>query len=167
MQKGGPPRCDFKVDIQKAYDIVDWNFLKSVPVGFAFHHKMVEWIMVCVTSTSYSVCVNDNIHCWFKSKRGLRQGDPLSPYLFSLVMEVLTLILQGSVQNAEDFQYNHHSDQQRIVNLYFADDLFLFATGHHNFFRVIMHALEEFKNVSSLVPSIPKSTAFSAMFLML
>ncbi|GJU22128.1 putative reverse transcriptase domain, reverse transcriptase zinc-binding domain protein [Tanacetum coccineum] len=112
---------------------------------------MVEWIMVCVTSTSYSVCVNDNIHGWFKRKRGLRQGDPLSPYLFSLVMEVLTLILHRSVQNAKDFQYNHRCDQQCIVNLCFADDPFLFARGHPNFICVIIHALEEFKNVSGIL----------------
>ncbi|GJS53894.1 putative RNA-directed DNA polymerase [Tanacetum coccineum] len=159
-KRSGPPRCAFKVDIQKAYDTVDWNFLKLVLVGCGFHQKMMEWIMVCVTSTSYSVCVNGNIHGWFNGKRGLRQGNHLSPYLFTLVIEVLTLILQQSVHNAEEFQYHDRCDHQRSVNLCFADDLFLFARGHPNSVQVIMHALEEFKNVSGLVPSILKSTAF-------
>ncbi|GKD53652.1 putative RNA-directed DNA polymerase, eukaryota, reverse transcriptase zinc-binding domain protein [Tanacetum coccineum] len=166
-KRSGPPRCAFKVDIQKAYDTVDWNFLKLVLVGCGFHQKMMEWIMVCVTSTSYSVCVNGNIHGWFNGKRGLRQGNHLSPYLFTLVIEVLTLILQRSVHNAEEFQYHDRCDHQRSVNLCFADDLFLFARGHPNSVQVIMHALEIFKNVSGLVPSILKSTAFFVMFLML
>ncbi|GJU18478.1 hypothetical protein Tco_1146444 [Tanacetum coccineum] len=109
--KRGPPRCAFKVNIQKPYDTVDWGFLRSILVGFGFHPTMVEWIM-------------------------------------------------RRVQIVEDFQYHHLCEQQCIVNLCFADDIFLFARGHPNFVRVIIDALEEFKNLSGLVPSIPKSTAF-------
>ncbi|GJS23740.1 uncharacterized protein Tco_0452372 [Tanacetum coccineum] len=156
----GPPRCSFKVDIQKAYDTVDWGFLRSILIGFGFHPTMIEWIMVCVSTTSYSVCINGNLHGWFNGKRGLRQGDPLSPYLFTLVMEVLTLLLQRRVSLAEDFRFHHHCEKQRIINLCFADDLFLFARGHLDSVSVIMDTLEEFMNVSGLVPSIPKSTAF-------
>ncbi|GJS99162.1 sugar transport protein 13 [Tanacetum coccineum] len=75
------------VDIQKAYDTVDWAFLNSVLMGFGFHERMIAWIMECVSSTSYSICINGNLHGYFQGKRGLRQGDPLSPYLFTLVME--------------------------------------------------------------------------------
>ncbi|XP_022019087.1 uncharacterized protein LOC110919116 [Helianthus annuus] len=86
----GPPRCAFKVDIQKAYDTVDWRFLKQVLIGFGFHVKMVDWIMLYVSSPTYSICVNGEVHGYFKGRRGLRQGDLLSPYLFTLVMEILT-----------------------------------------------------------------------------
>ncbi|GJT77137.1 sodium/hydrogen exchanger 6 [Tanacetum coccineum] len=93
-------------------------------------------------------------------KRGLRQGDPLSPYLFTLVMEVLTLMLQRRVHNSVEFQYHHLCEQQRIINLCFVDDLFLFARGHPSSVSIIMDALDEFKQVSGMVPSIPKSTPF-------
>ncbi|GJV42096.1 hypothetical protein Tco_1420536 [Tanacetum coccineum] len=69
----------FKVDIQKAYDTVDWGFLKEVLIGFGFHARMVHWIMECVTTTSFSISINGNLHGYFKGKRGLRQGDSLSP----------------------------------------------------------------------------------------
>ncbi|GKA60190.1 putative RNA-directed DNA polymerase, eukaryota, reverse transcriptase zinc-binding domain protein, partial [Tanacetum coccineum] len=159
-RRRGPPRCAFKVDIQKAYDTVDWKFLETILVGFGFHPKMVQWIMVCVSGASYSISVNGNVHGLFKGKHGLRQGDPLSPYLFTLVMEILTLLLQRKVRNSDEFQYHHLCEQQRIINLCFADNLFLFARGHPSLVSVIMDALEEFKQVSGLVPSIPKSTAY-------
>ncbi|GJR12441.1 hypothetical protein Tco_0795093 [Tanacetum coccineum] len=89
----GVPRCAFKVDIQKAYDTVDWEFLKVVLIGFGFHNCMVSWIIECVSTTSFSICINGSLHGYFKGKRGIRQGNPLSPYLFTLIMEVLTLML--------------------------------------------------------------------------
>ncbi|GJR28254.1 hypothetical protein Tco_1104486 [Tanacetum coccineum] len=93
----GPPRCAFKVDIQKAYDTVDWDFLKYVLAGFGFHPRMIGWIMKCVTTTYFSLSINGLLHGFFKGMRGLRQGDPMSPYLFTLVMEVLTLMLHKRV----------------------------------------------------------------------
>lgn len=86
--------------------------------------------MLCVTSASYSICVNGNVHGYFSGKRGLRQGDPLSPYLFSLVMEVLSLILQQNVSLSANFRFHNKCEKQQIINLCFSDDLFLFAFGN-------------------------------------
>ncbi|GJT32481.1 putative reverse transcriptase domain, reverse transcriptase zinc-binding domain protein [Tanacetum coccineum] len=81
----GPPRCACKIDIQKAYDTVCWKFLNEVLIGFGFHEKMIKWIMACVTSTSFSININGDLNEYFKGKRGLRQRDLISPYLFTLV----------------------------------------------------------------------------------
>ncbi|GJU58688.1 hypothetical protein Tco_1236454 [Tanacetum coccineum] len=77
----GPPRCAFKVDIQKAYDTVDWRFLGTILKSFDFHHIMINWIMACVTSASFSLSINSNIHGFFKGKTGLRQGKLPAKYL--------------------------------------------------------------------------------------
>ncbi|GJV79883.1 hypothetical protein Tco_1515753 [Tanacetum coccineum] len=130
------PRCAFKVDIQKAYDTVDWDFLKTILEAFGFHSRMIGWIMECISTNSFSLSINGVLHGYFKGKRGLRQGDLISPYLFTLVMEM------------------------DLINLYFADDLFLFAHGDVDSARVIMEALDEFKLASGLMPSIPKSTTY-------
>nr|GEU85581.1 hypothetical protein [Tanacetum cinerariifolium] len=99
--------------------------------------------------------------CFFKEcKRGLRQGDPLSPYLFTLIMEVLTLMLRRKVRDSEGFRYHHYCSDLEIINLCFADDLFIFAHGDPYSAKVIMEAMKEFMNVSGLTHSLPKSTTY-------
>ncbi|GJW50352.1 protein LAZ1 [Tanacetum coccineum] len=156
----GPPRCAFKIDIQNAYDTVDCAFLENILGCFGFPNAMIRWIMACVSSTSFSFCINGNTHGYFKGNRGLRQGDPLSPYLFTMVMEVLTLILKKRVRNLNLFRYHKQCEELEIINVCFADDLFIFARGDVNSARVILESLEEFKLASGLVPSLPKSTAY-------
>ncbi|GKC30216.1 RNA-directed DNA polymerase, eukaryota, reverse transcriptase zinc-binding domain protein, partial [Tanacetum coccineum] len=95
-----------------------------------------------------------------KGKRGLKQGDPLSPYLFTIVMEILTLILRRRVRKSEIFTYHRDCAKMELINLCFADDLFLFAHGDDNSAKVIMELLDEFKLVSRLTHSLPKSTTY-------
>ncbi|KAJ0469053.1 putative RNA-directed DNA polymerase [Helianthus annuus] len=111
-------------------------------------------------SLSFSIGINDNIFGYFKGQRGLRQGDPMSPYLFTLVMEVLTSTLQRAVSLDSSYRFHNKCEKQRIVSLCFADDLFLFARGDADSARVIMKSLDTFKHMSGLVPSMSKSTAF-------
>nr|GEX87832.1 hypothetical protein [Tanacetum cinerariifolium] len=128
----GPSSCAFKVDIQKAYENVDWGFLHEILIGFGFHPR----------------------------KRGIRQGDPLSPYLFTLIMEVFTLMLQRRVCVTQSFTYNRYCSKLYFINLCFADDLFLFAHGDADSARVIMDSLDDFQSVSDLVLSFPKNRAY-------
>ncbi|GJY34922.1 putative RNA-directed DNA polymerase [Tanacetum coccineum] len=78
-------------------------------------------------------------------KRGLRQGDPLSSYLFMIVMEVLTLILRRRVRDSDLFSYHRYCSKMELINLCFANDLFLFVYGDTHSVRTIMDALDEFK----------------------
>ncbi|GKE04305.1 putative reverse transcriptase domain, reverse transcriptase zinc-binding domain protein [Tanacetum coccineum] len=157
----GPPRCAFKIDIQKAYDTVNLKFLKDILMGFGFHEMMFKWIMACVSSTSFSISVNGDIHGYFQGKRRLRQGDPMSPYLFTLVTEILTLMLKRRFRESGEFCYHNRCSKQKSINICFADDLIMFSRGDIESATILMEALEEFKGVSSLVPSIPKSTTTS------
>ncbi|GJS63484.1 hypothetical protein Tco_0678048 [Tanacetum coccineum] len=121
---------------------------------------MIGWIMKCVTSTSFSLSINGTLHGYFKGKQGLRQGDLMPPYLFTLVIEVLTLMLHRRARVLGSFTYHRHCSKLNLINLCFADDLFLFAHGEVDSARVIMNMLVEFKEASGLTPSLPKITAY-------
>ncbi|GJV55861.1 RNA-directed DNA polymerase, eukaryota, reverse transcriptase zinc-binding domain protein [Tanacetum coccineum] len=156
----GPKRCSMKIDIQKAYDTVKWSFFEKALRMFGFHSKMIGWIMICVSTPSYSICINGERHGYFKGGRGLRQGDPLSPYLFTIVIEVFNLILKQRISEEKNFKYHLGCKKLLITHLCFADDLLVLCHGDTTSVKVIKQALEDFSKISGLYPNLGKSTIF-------
>ena len=87
---GKKGRMTVKIDMQKAYDRISWNFLRQVLSTYGFPPNWVTLIMNCVSTVSYEVLINGVPKTQFKPKTGLRQGDPLSPYLFVMCINVVT-----------------------------------------------------------------------------
>ncbi|GJZ07586.1 RNA-directed DNA polymerase, eukaryota, reverse transcriptase zinc-binding domain protein [Tanacetum coccineum] len=157
-RKNGPKRCAIKIDLQKAYDTISWSFLETILYRFGFHSRMVGWIMQCVQTAGFTICINGERHGYFKGDRGLRQGDPISSYLFTLVMEMLALLLQRKIRNSDGFKYHHGCKELKIINLCFADDLMIFCHGDIKSPGVINDAIKEFSVVSGLHPNMNKSS---------
>ena len=91
--------CAIKLDMHKAYDRVEWPFLKGTMLKLGFQERWVDLIMQCVSTVEYKVQINNEESERFKPSRGLRQGDLLSPYLFLLCTEGLTSLLTHAEEN--------------------------------------------------------------------
>ncbi|VFQ94140.1 unnamed protein product [Cuscuta campestris] len=155
------PSCMIKLDITKAYDTVSWRFLEDVMLALGFPSRFVALVMECVTSASSSIMVNGDSHGFFKSKRGLRQGDPMAPTLFLFCIEYFSRLLNIKTKEGT---FNYHKDCANlgITHLAFADDLMLFSRGDLPSVQVLMDCLEHFSSVSGLVLSPTKSNIFLA-----
>lgn len=86
-----------KLDLEKPYNHVNWDFLLYLLKRCGFGDKWQSWIELCISRVRFSILVNGNPAGFFPSSRGLRQGDPLSPLLFMVVMEVLSQMLTATM----------------------------------------------------------------------
>ncbi|GJT80000.1 RNA-directed DNA polymerase, eukaryota [Tanacetum coccineum] len=111
----------FKVDFEKAFDSVRWDYLDGILSNFGFGSKWREWIHGCLTSAMGSILVNGSPTSEFKFHKGLKQGDPLSPFLFILVMESLHLSF-NNILNAGLFKGIRIDDSLTLSHLFYADD---------------------------------------------
>ncbi|KAJ9536687.1 hypothetical protein OSB04_un000160 [Centaurea solstitialis] len=156
----GRPRCAFKIDLRKAYDMVDWRFLINMLEGFGFHPVLVAWIKEMLSTTTYSVAVNGESWGHFHGKRGIRQGDPLSPYLFTLVMEGFAMTFKQCILEANRFRYHPGCLEVELTHLCFADDIFVFTGGDVESVEVLKRALFLFEKRAGLSPNLSKSDVF-------
>ena len=116
-----------KLDMSRAYDQVEWGYLQRVMEKMGFHAKWVQLIMACITTTHFSVLVNGNPTSYILSSRGLRQGDPLSPYLFLFCVEGPTALLKKVETDAIIRGVVASRGGPGISHLLFADDSLLFC----------------------------------------
>ncbi|XP_074291932.1 uncharacterized protein LOC141618749 [Silene latifolia] len=125
-RKACSPRCMMKVDLKKAYDSIEWEFIKQMLKALKFPDQMVHWIMGCVTTPWYTLSLNGSNFGYFQGRRGIRQGEPMSPLLFTICMEYLSRIM-GFVTNTMEFTYYPLCRALRLNHLCFADDLLMFC----------------------------------------
>lgn len=121
-----------KLDMTKAYDRVEWSFLEKIMLKFGFEEQWVQLIMECV-SVGYTVRFNNTEIKEFVPSRGLRKGDPLSPYIFLLCSEGLSSLLSHEHEIGGLDRVKVCRNAQPIPHLLFMDDsLILMKADHHN-----------------------------------
>ena len=116
-----------KLDLQKAYDRMNWSFLKEVLLRFGFNETFTSWIMACVTTVSFEILINGGKFDQFKPSRGVRQGDPLSPYLFILAQEVLSRLLNREFHLKKISGVKASLNGPASIHVMYADDIMLFS----------------------------------------
>eukprot|EP00253_Pinus_taeda_P013921 PITA_13921 len=131
-----------KIDLSKAYDRINWLYLRLLLTHLGFNYSFISWIMGCISNVSFVVLINGAASPFFKSQRGLRQGCPLSPLLFLLVAEGLSrLILKA--RRTDKIKGIEVAINLYISHLLFVDDILIFSNGSYN-------ELKEFKNIFDL-----------------
>lgn len=116
----------FKADFNKAFDSLNWGFLDSLMMQMNFGDKWRKWINGCLTSTRASVIVNGSPTCEFSLQKGVRQGDPLSPFLFIIAMEGLNIAMKEAIDNGIFRGIQIANEGSVLSHLFYADDaLFL------------------------------------------
>ncbi|KAK2360556.1 hypothetical protein QL285_085815 [Trifolium repens] len=158
--KGAKGELALKIDFSKAYDKVEWGYLKGVLGRMGFSETWIQWMMVCVSSVNYSALVNFDKVCPIHPGRGLRQGDPLSPYLFILVTEGLTSLIHKAVASGDLHGVKICRGAPIVSHLLFADDCFLFCRSNLSETRKLMEILKTYEVASGQEINLSKSKVF-------
>ena len=138
-----------KLDMSKAYDRVEWVFLEKIMDKMGFNQRWIALIPMCIRSVSYSILLYGQPHGFIVPEKGLRQGDPLSSYLFLLVTEGLHGLLkkaeaEGSIRGVSLCQSG-----PRILHLLFADDSLIFCRASISECEKIQSILQLYEQASS------------------
>ncbi|RVX23043.1 LINE-1 retrotransposable element ORF2 protein [Vitis vinifera] len=159
-RRSGEEGVVFKIDFEKAYDHVSWDFLDHVLEMKGFGSRWRKWMSGCLSSVSFAVLVNGNAKRWVKASRGLRQGDPLSPFLFTIVADVLSrMLLKAKERNVlEGFKVGRN--RTRVSHLQFVDDTIFFSSSREEDMMTLKNVLLVFGHISGLKVNLDKSNIY-------
>ena len=149
-----------KLDMSKAYDRVEWSFLRDIMKQMGFNDRWVALVMECVTIVLYSLLVNGEPQGNIKPSRGIRQGDPLSPYFFLLCSERLHRLIQRAANLGEIKGVSICWNGPKLTHLLFANDSLLFCKATKQDCQKVMEILSTYERVSGKKLNRDKTSLF-------
>ncbi|KAK2409029.1 hypothetical protein QL285_044487 [Trifolium repens] len=155
--RGKQGEVALKLDISKAYDRLDWDYLRDVMHTIGFSQQWISWIMLCVETVDYSVIFNGSTIGPIVPGRGLRQGDPLSPYLLILCAEGLSALIKKAEDRGDLHGVKICRNAPIISHLLFADDCFLFFRAAESEALVLKNILTIYEQASGQAINMQKS----------
>jgi exonuclease III/ribonuclease HI len=158
--KGRKGFMALKLDMSKAYDRVEWDFLELLMRKIGFAERWVDLIMTCVRTVSYSILINGRPYGHIRPTRGIRQGDPLSPYLFILCAEGLSTLLHKAERDGTVTGLPIAKGGTKINHLFFADDSLLFCRANFMEWGNIQGILDTYEKASGQKLNREKTSIF-------
>ena len=156
-RRGNVHLAALKIDMNKAYDRVNWVFLLKVLKAYGSPDHWIRLIYQCISTVTYRILVNGQVSEAFIPQCGLRQGDPISSYLFLFCMDILSrmLTLVTDIRLFDGFKAHRYAPS--ISHLFFADDAVLFFKASDNSCTEVSKLLARFCNISGQMISLRKS----------
>jgi hypothetical protein len=150
-----------KIDISKAFDTINWDFLLKVLNSFGFSSKFCDWISAILKSAKLSISINGQLHGFFSCSRGVRQADPLSPLLFCIAEDVLSRGISKLVEsgNLELIKGTRHLNVPS--HTLYADDIMIFCKGKLSNIDALMNLFDRYAASSGQNINPAKSTIFA------
>lgn len=147
-KRGKRPNMVIKLDMMKAYDRVEWSFLMNVLRKIGFSETLIDMVFKLIENNWYSVLINEQPKGFFKSSRGVKQGDPLSPTLFILAAEVLSRALNKLMEGKEFRRFGMPRSSPNINHLAFADDMIILCKTEIRTMMMVTNTLDRYEKVS-------------------
>lgn len=152
-----------KTDMSNAYDRFEWNFIRLVFKKLGFDPIWVNWVMQCISTVSYSFLVNDSALGNVVPIRGIRQGDPLSLYIFIICGEVLSGVFRLGQSSGHLTRVKIGLHCPRIDHLLFADDTMIFTKASAENCTFLTSILRDYERASGqLINTAKSSISFSS-----
>eukprot|EP00253_Pinus_taeda_P012292 PITA_12292 len=146
-----------KIDLSKAFDRVSWLYIKMILIHLGFPISFINWIMACISTPTFSILINGSASHFFHSERGPRQGCPLSPLLFLLVMEGLSSLIISTTRDGT-LRGLKISEECFLTHLLFLDDVLILLDGSMRDTMTFSHILALFSQATGMQVNRAKST---------
>lgn len=149
-----------KLDLNKAYDSICWDFLFQVLKRMGFNKTWIGWIKECASTVKYSINANGEQICNITPNRGLRQGDPLSPYLFLILVNVFSQLMNKAISVKSLVGVRMKRKCPIVSHLIFADDSLVFLEATPRYCSNFWDLITGFSKASGLEVNVQKSSLF-------
>ena len=153
-------RCSMavKTDMSKAYDKLEWDFISLVLQQHDFHPRWIDRVLQCISTVTYSFLINGLPRGNVLLSRGIRQGDPLSPYIFILCSEVLSSLCNRAQEDGSLKGISVARGCPRVNHLLFADDTMFFVRASHDSAVTLQSILRSYGDASGQAINVDKSS---------
>lgn len=154
-------KCAIKFDISKAFDTVKWSFIVAVLQAMGLPLQFIHRVRICISTAAFSVSVNGSLEGFFTSARGIRHGCSLSPYLYVILNNVLSKLLNRASETGK-FGYHPKCREVNLTHMCFADDILVFTVGTAASLHGVIEVMHHFVRISRLRINATKSTLFTS-----
>jgi len=146
-----------KIDMEHAYDRMRWEFVEGVLHCFGFNEKWCRWVKACLSRPSFAALVNGSAISWFESRMGLRQGCPLSPYIFILCSEMPSLKLKYLTNSGSIRGFQPCVNNSLVCHLLYAGDCLIFSKATPQNADRVTEAIDQYCQISEQGVNLAKS----------